>query len=410
MSDSSSQTASILIVDDIAENLQILRTRLRLKGFNVVEAASGQEALNLASEQAFDLVLLDVQMPEMDGFEVCRRLKEQEFTRNVPIIFITGRGDTDDLVNGFKAGAVDYVIKPFNSAELLTRVQTHLDLKFARDTLKQKNAELEKLNKEKGEFLGIAAHDLKNPLATVRWLTDLLKTGTLPEEKSLETLDKITYSVERMFRLVKTLLDVNAIEEASIDAPLENMNLVFAVADVLAEYEEQAAKKGINLTFQNTATNATLCINAEILGQIIDNLVSNALKYSPPGGNVHIRITNVVNKTEQGEQSPEIPSLVRFSVQDEGEGIGEDEQEKLFTKFTTLSAKPTANEHSTGLGLFIVKKLTDAAGGTISCQSAKGKGARFILEFPVVQFPVLQSSAVQISAVQRETSEIADND
>jgi two-component system sensor histidine kinase/response regulator len=366
---------SILIVDDVAENLQILRARLRLKGYLVREAKSGLEALLDVEQHVPDLILLDVQMPEMDGFEVCRRLKEQEFSRNIPIIFITGRGDTDDLVLGFKAGAVDYVIKPFNSAELMTRVQTHLELKFARDILKQKNAELEKLNREKSEFLGIAAHDLKNPLATVRWLTDLLKTGTLPQEKSLDTLDKITLSVERMFRLVKNLLDVNAVEEASIDTPLENVNLVFSIADVLTDYEEQAEQKGIKISFQNTATNATVCINAEILGQIIDNLISNALKYSPLGGQVFVRVASDV---------PEKPEMVSFSVQDEGEGISEDEQHKLFAKFTTLSAKPTANEHSSGLGLFIVKKLTDAAGGTVSCQSAKGKGATFTVEFPVV--------------------------
>jgi signal transduction histidine kinase len=366
---------SILIVDDVAENLQILRARLRLKGYLVREAKSGLEALLDVEQHVPDLILLDVQMPEMDGFEVCRRLKEQEFSRNIPIIFITGRGDTDDLVLGFKSGAVDYVIKPFNSAELMTRVQTHLELKFARDILKQKNAELEKLNREKSEFLGIAAHDLKNPLATVRWLTDLLKTGTLPQEKSLDTLDKITLSVERMFRLVKNLLDVNAVEEASIDTPLENVNLVFSIADVLTDYEEQAEQKGIKISFQNTATNATVCINAEILGQIIDNLISNALKYSPLGGQVFVRVASDV---------PEKPEMVSFSVQDEGEGISEDEQHKLFAKFTTLSAKPTANEHSSGLGLFIVKKLTDAAGGTVSCQSAKGKGATFTVEFPVV--------------------------
>jgi two-component system, sensor histidine kinase and response regulator len=369
-------TTSILIVDDIAENLQILRARLHLKGYLVREATSGLEALRDVELHLPDLILLDVQMPEMDGFELCRRLKEGESTRNIPIIFITGRGDTDDLVLGFKAGAVDYVIKPFNSAELMTRVQTHLELKFARDILKQKNAELEKLNREKSEFLGIAAHDLKNPLATVRWLTDLLKTGTLPQEKSFDTLDKITLSVERMFRLVKNLLDVNAVEEASKDAPLENVNLVFSIADVLTNYEEQAAQKGITITFQNTAINATIRINAEILGQIIDNLISNAVKYSPLGGQVSVLVTS---------DSPSTPALVRFSVQDSGEGISKDEQQKLFTKFVTFSAKPTGNEHSTGLGLFIVKKLTDAAGGTVLCESAKGKGATFTVEFPVVR-------------------------
>ncbi|TAE25791.1 MAG: hybrid sensor histidine kinase/response regulator [Candidatus Kapaibacterium sp.] len=381
--------ARILIVDDVPENLQVLRTRLRLRKFDVVEATGGQEALEQAMTHLPDLILLDVQMPEMDGFEVCRHLKAHEQTRAIPIIFITGRGDTDDLVNGFKAGAVDYVIKPFNSAELLTRVQTHLDLKFARDALKLKNAELEKLNKEKSEFLGIAAHDLKNPLASVRWLTDMLKTGlrsgSMTAEKSGETLDKISLSVERMFRLVKTLLDANAVEEASTDAPLEKVNLVFAVADVLAQYDEIAERKQIVVEFQNAAQNAMVLIHGEILQQIIDNLVSNALKYSPLGKSVVVHIWN-----EASKENPETPATVSFSIRDDGEGIGEEEQHKLFQKFTTLSAKPTANEDSSGLGLFIVKKLTEAAGGTISCESTKHHGATFTVRFPVVQREVVR--------------------
>jgi signal transduction histidine kinase len=179
-----------------------------------------------------------------------------------------------------------------------------------------------------------------------------------------------------MFRLVKTLLDVNAVEEASIEAPLENVNVVFVVADVVSNYEDQAAKKGIIIHFDNGATNATIRINTEIIGQIIDNLISNALKYSPEGGNVWVRIHN---------DNAAKPHRISVSVQDEGEGISEEEQVKLFTKFTTLSAKPTAGEDSTGLGLFIVKKLTDAAGGMIQCRSQKGYGATFTVEFPVIE-------------------------
>lgn len=372
------------------ENLQALRGRLRLKHYSLSEATSGSEALDYLQKSIADnaplpdLILLDVQMPEMDGFEVCRILKADENLREIPVIFITARSEMDFIVEGFNAGAVDYVIKPFHATELLTRVKTHLDLKFSRDSLRNNNELLEKLNREKSEFMGIAAHDLKNPLATVRWLTDSLKSGTLPPEKSAETLDNITLAVERMFRLVKNLLDVNAIEEGAVlsgsdnhdDSPLhlpaENINLVFAAADVLANYEAQAAQKSISTTFANNAPNATIRINAEILSQILDNLISNALKYSPRETTVSVNVS--------GNED-----FARVSVQDEGVGIPPEEASRLFTKFGTLSAKPTGGEDSTGLGLFIVKKLTEAAGGSVHFAPADKRGSIFSVQFPVVK-------------------------
>lgn len=374
------------------ENLQALRGRLRLKHYSLSEATSGKEALHYlqmcieGNGELPDLILLDVQMPEMDGFEVCRRLKADAFLSEIPVIFITARSEMDSIVEGFNSGAVDYVIKPFHATELLTRVKTHLDLKFSRDALRDNNALLEKLNREKSEFMGIAAHDLKNPLATVRWLTDSLKSGTLPPEKAAETLDNVTLAVERMFRLVKNLLDVNAIEESAVmqheknhaeapfHLPSENINLVFAAADVLANYEEQAHQKRIETIFTNNAPNATIRINAEVLAQILDNLISNALKYSPQ----HTAISVTVSGNEE---------IASVSVQDEGVGIAPEEASRLFTKFGTLSTKPTGGEDSTGLGLFIVKKLTEAAGGNVSFTPAPKRGSIFSVEFPVVKRP-----------------------
>jgi two-component system, sensor histidine kinase and response regulator len=384
-----SETPRILVVDDVPENLQVLRARLGLKQYSVDAASSGQQALDVVTEALRlntlpHLILLDVQMPEMDGFEVCRRLKANDQTRDIPVIFLTGRAEIDDVVQGLNVGAVDYIIKPFNAAELMMRVGNHLELKFARDALREKNIQLEKLNRDKSEFLGIAAHDLKNPLASVRWLTDVLRigaeTGTITREKSAEALDKILLAVERMFRLVKNLLDVQAVEEAALDSTAaaelkpEVVNLVFAAATVLASYEEQIAEKAVTAALHNTATNARLWIHPEILTQILDNLVSNALKYSPRSGNVKLRIFNAVGTNAEN---------ICFAVEDDGEGIAESEQHRLFTRFTTLSTKPTAGEDSTGLGLFIVKKLTEASGGRVFVQSEQGRGSTFGVEFPV---------------------------
>ncbi len=381
------RTPRILIVDDILENLQVLRGRLRLKGYELREASSGRDALQYLNDALEyldglpDLMLLDVQMPEMDGFELCRQIKANMRLAAIPIIFMTARGEMDDIVEGFTLGAVDYVVKPFNASELLTRVKTHLDLKFSRDALQRNNELLEKLNREKSEFMSIAAHDLKNPLATIRWLTDVLKSGTLPPDKATETLDNITYAADRMFRLVKNLLDVNAIEEASlvgqyghekiIHLPSELVNAVFVTAGVLGNYEDAARQKRIKTSFSNKAQNARVSINAEVLTQILDNLISNALKYTPSEGSIAITTENVHDS-------------LQIIVEDTGVGVSPDDVERLFTKFGRTSSKPTAGEDSTGLGLFIVKKLTEAAGGTVSYEPSQTKGSRFIIAFPSV--------------------------
>jgi two-component system sensor histidine kinase/response regulator len=383
----------ILIVDDIAENLQVLRGRLRIQKYDVVEASGGKEALDVLRAALLepsgalpDLLLLDVQMPDVNGFEVCKTMKTHDELRNIPVIFLTARGEIDDVVEGFKTGAVDYIVKPFQATELLTRVKTHLELKFARDALQQKNALLAKLNEEKTEFLNIAAHDLKNPLASVRWITDSLRDERLTPEERRERLDKIALAVERMFRLVKTFLDVNALEQtlADIAAPAQNndallrlapkrTNIVFAAAGALENFAEQARNKQIETSFSNAAHNAAVALSEEIAGQILDNLISNAVKYTPRGGRVAVSVFNAGG------------AYTAVSVADSGSGIPPNEAQRLFSKYGVLSTKPTAGEDSTGLGLFIVKKLLDAVGGTIEYRRSEQGGAVFTAYFPSAQ-------------------------
>ncbi|MCS6807220.1 MAG: hybrid sensor histidine kinase/response regulator [Bacteroidota bacterium] len=379
----------ILVVDDMLENLQVLRGRLRVKGYELYEASSGNAALELLYHAKHDnstlpdVILLDVQMPDIDGFEVCRRIKADTELRDIPIIFLTARGDMDDIIQGFELGAVDYIVKPFHAAELLTRIKTHIDLKFSQDALRQSNALLTHLNHEKSELMSIVAHDLKNPLATVRWLVDILKTSSLSSEQYRQTLEAISASVEGMAQLVSNLLDANALDEPYHFSNTleygyrhispEKVNLVFIAAEVLGRYEHHARKKQITTTFHNTATSATVFVNSEILKQILDNLISNAIKYTPYGGTVSILVYN----------PSENPSAVQVSVQDSGIGIPSHEQHRLFTKFGVTSSKPTGGEHSTGLGLYIVKKLSEAAKGRVSYKPAMPQGSIFSVEFPV---------------------------
>jgi len=158
----------VLVVDDIAKNLQVVGTMLRNAGYAVMPATSGAKALEGVRVQLPDLILLDLMMPELDGLEVCRRLKADPLTQPIPVIFLTASNEMEHLVKGFEVGAVDYVTKPFNPPELLARVQTHLELKHARDTIVRFGQELSRLNEEKNEFMGIAAHDLRNPLSAIK--------------------------------------------------------------------------------------------------------------------------------------------------------------------------------------------------------------------------------------------------
>ncbi len=371
----------ILIADDLQDNLNIVKAVLGYKGYRVETAKNGKQVLEEVTKQIPDLILLDIQMPEMNGFEACRHLKANPEFKEIPVIFLTAKADSYDIVDGFKHGAVDYITKPFNTMELLARVQTHLELKRSRDLLAEKNKYLEvitagltKLNNEKNDFMEIAAHDLKNPLTTIRGLADFLRRDFdfAPAGGMKLMLENIVKSSERMFSIIHNLMDVSAIEEGSFRFDATPVDVEVAVRDLVEQYQYQADVKHISLELDiPPQIVATIHGNFDTLTQVFDNLLSNAIKYSPDRTTVVIRLSK--NDLH-----------VRCEIQDEGMGISESDRNSLFGKFVRLSARPTGNEASTGLGLYIAKKLTEAMNGTIQCLSEPGKGSIFILEFPAL--------------------------
>jgi signal transduction histidine kinase len=370
----------ILIADDLQDNLNIVKAVLGYKGYKVETAKNGKQVLEEVAKQIPDLILLDIQMPEMNGFEACRHLKANPEFKEIPVIFLTAKADSYDIVDGFKHGAVDYITKPFNTMELLARVQTHLELKRSRDLLAEKNKYLEvitagltKLNNEKNDFMEIAAHDLKNPLSTIRGLADFLRRDTNLAQESIKVmLENIVKSSERMFSIIHNLMDVSAIEEGSFRFDATPVDVELIVRDLAEQYRYQADVKRISLQLDIPPhIVATIHGNFDTLTQVLDNLLSNAIKYSPDETTVIIRLS------KNG-------SSVRCEVRDEGMGILESDRNSLFGKFVRLSTRPTGNEASTGLGLYIAKKLTEAMNGTIECLSEPGKGSTFILEFPAL--------------------------
>ncbi len=366
----SPEESVILVVDDVPANIQVVGTILRGAGYQVVPTTSPVQALMFAKDPPPDLILLDVMMPEIDGFEVCRRLKSDPETSFIPLIFLTASVEAEQVVKGFEFGAVDYVTKPFNSAELLARVRTHLELKHSREILERTARRLRELNNEKNEFLGIAAHDLKNPICSFIGVAEYMMGKPGLERAELKELaEDILTESRRLLQLVQNLLDVNAIERGQLKFQPVSCDLAEIAGTVVNNFRSRAEAKQQALAYDPGAAPARVFADRSVTVQILDNLVSNALKFSPAGKAIRVR----VSQAQEG---------ILCEVQDEGPGLSVEDQHQLFGKFARLSAQPTGGENSTGLGLSIVKKLVEAMNGSVWCESQLGHGAKFAVRLP----------------------------
>ena len=360
----------ILVVDDISKNLQVVGGLLRNEGYRIAPATSGPQALERVQAETPDLILLDLMMPEMDGLEVCRRLKADPLMQAIPVIFLTASNEMEHLVKGFEVGAVDYVTKPFNPPELLARVRTHLELKHARDTIVRYGQELSRLNEEKNEFMGIAAHDLRNPLSAIKGYAEMMREEPgMVERERAELLGRIHEASTRMADMVQNLLDANRIERGEMSLNLAPTELATLLASIVETQRVHAMAKQQTIHLENENSPVAVLVDRTVMVQVLENVISNAVKYSPSGKDIFVRLKK-------------LPEAIRIEVQDEGPGLSVEDQKKLFGKFARLSAKPTGGEHSTGLGLSIVKKMVEAMNGKVWCESELGNGARFIVEFP----------------------------
>jgi two-component system sensor histidine kinase/response regulator len=360
----------ILVVDDVPRNIHVVSSALRGAGYQVISAASGERALRSARNPAPDLVLLDLLMPEMDGFEVCRRLKADPGTSHIPIIFLTGAAETSQIVKGLQVGAVDYVTKPFNLPELLARVRTHLELKHSREILERTAQRLRELDNEKNEFLGIAAHDLKNPICSFVGLAEyVLSSPNLGRAEVEEISRDILSESRRLLQLVQNLLDVNAIERGQLNLQFGAHDLAEVARSVTHNFQLKAESKKQTLALDLPESPVLAWVDRSLTVQVLDNLISNAIKFSPVGKTIRMS----VQRTEDG---------ILCEVQDEGPGLSGEDQKRLFGKFARLSARPTGGENSTGLGLSIVKKIVEAMKGAVWCESESGRGAKFVIKLP----------------------------
>lgn len=387
--------SSILIVDDTPVNLQLMSSVLKQKGYKLYMTNSGENALKFLEATLPDLILLDVMMPGLSGFEVCRIIKQQEKFRNIPVIFLTAKNEVEDIIEGFEAGAVDYIIKPFYAKEVFVRISTHLQLKHAQEMLQDKNnkleelnqslteskqiiendaRELKKLNDEKNKFFSIIAHDLRGPFGGLISITDILyqQLDQIPDEQIHELIQLLQQSSNQVFNLLNNLLEWSRLQMDAVVFDPVPFNLKLAVGDSIRLLGERAQNKLITIE-NKTDESFEILADINMFNTVIRNLISNAIKFTPRNGSVTVGATITDDK------------MIEVYVNDTGIGMNENLMKKLFSLDQKVSRPGTENETSNGLGLILCKDLVEKHGGKIVVESEETKGTTFRFTFPRVQ-------------------------
>ncbi|WP_165782354.1 hybrid sensor histidine kinase/response regulator [Solilutibacter silvestris] len=355
----------ILVVDDQAINLRVVSSLLERQGYQVSCASGGEEALQACRTSIPDLILLDMMMPGMDGFSLLKAIKSDESLLRVPVICLTSVQDRDLLVQAFEAGAVDYVTKPFIAEELLARVGVHVGLKMTRDRL-------ERVANERQELVNLVAHDLKNPLTSILFASDILVNNGVKPERVPRYLQMIHESASDALGYIRRYLESQAPgeEDAVVDAVAD----LDAALDWLGQrYELQCESKGLVLRISHSTSDARVQIEQLVLRQVAENLVTNALKYAAKGGELHLA-------AQAGA-----PGFWRLVAEDRGPGISAQQQRKLFKPFMRLTDGDPLDGVSSGLGLSLARHIVMSAGGQLFYEDREGGGARFVIELPAAE-------------------------
>lgn len=415
----------ILIVDDQPNNLKVLSSVLSDK-YSLSVAESGIRALSILEKMTPDLILLDIMMPEMDGYEVCQRLKKDEKLKDIPVIFLTARTDIEDIIKGFEVGAVDYITKPFNFQELQVRVKTHLGFAHAKETILIQKAELEKSNtqlleahnemqklnedlivahdavqehankvnlinqklieseyklrrtnndliqsnNEKDKFFSIIAHDLKSPFSGFLGLLDMLNDDSdeIGEDDRKHMISALDNSAKNLFSLLENLLEWSRIKRDAIKYYPRNIKISKPLESILSLLNPQAVIKDIEIV-NNIDIDQEILADEMMITTILRNLISNAIKFTYPGGKIELN-SNLSN------------DFFQITVSDNGMGMDEDTLGKLFKIDEQITNLGTSSEKGTGLGLILCKEFTRILGGNIEVESKLNEGSKFILSLP----------------------------
>ena len=358
-----SSTGRILVVDDQAANLRVVSLLLGRRGYEVVTASTGPEALEAARERAPDLFLLDMMMPGMDGFELLAALREEPGLRAAPAVFLTAAHDRDLLLRAFESGAVDYVTKPFMPEELLARVDAHIGLKLARDRL-------ERVARERQELVNLVAHDLKNPLTSVLFASEMLQLPDVEPQRASRYVQVIHDSAQDAVGYIRRYLEGQAHAQEAHGGGSGAASLRETADWLRQRYELQLEAVGMRLSLRAPEQDGQVAIDPLVLRQVAENLVSNAMKYARGGGELELVVR------------PSAPGYWQLLTQDRGPGIPAAKQRELFKPFQRLAEHDPAGGLSSGLGLSLAKQIIGTAGGQLWYEDREGGGACFVVELP----------------------------
>jgi len=351
---------TILIVDDNLVNLRVMLQHLAEEGYETRIAQDGHEAIEQLKIALPDIILLDIMMPGIDGFETCAKIKQIPSAQNIPIIFMTALSDTEHKVKGLRLGAVDYITKPFQQEEVLARINTHL-------TIRRQQVALHHLNATKDRFFSIIAHDLRGVFNPMMISSDMLVKVAEKEQskKILNFATSLKKSTHNAYELLENLLTWSRCQRDNITVTIESLNLQKLIHSNIQLFDEKAKQKEINLFYE---FDESISVNTDrnITNTILRNLIANALKFTHAGGNIRVAAQKID------------ANIAHVSVQDDGVGIDAEGIQSLFKIDSKYKKKGTADEQGTGLGLILCKELALKNNGDIWASSEEGKGSTFI--------------------------------
>ena len=392
--------STILLVDDVPSNLKLLGDILMAEGHKIRQATGGELALRAAEKEKPDLILLDIMMPGIDGYEVCRRLKANPGLADIPVIFISAMGDTSAIVKSLTMGGVDYINKPFQAEEVIARVNTQLQLHKQNlallklnNELQKKTKELQELNVTKDKFFSIIAHDLRGPLGGLLGLARQManKSLKLSDDMKETMILCLSLSAQNTYDLLQNLLEWSQMVRGNTAFNLQNLILKDIITGCVNLAAESAREKSISLNIE-VSNELQVSADSNMLQTVIRNLLSNSVKFTCNGG-------KVIVSAEPAENN-----MIVISVKDSGIGISDQMQAKLFSIDATTKRPGTNRELSTGLGLLLCKEFVENHGGKIWVESVEGRGSTFYFTIP---FSPLSEKANDIeNTVSSEQTEV----
>ena len=360
----------ILIVDDVMSNVLLLKILLTNEKFQVCTANCGNACIEQARKEHPDLILLDVMMPDISGFDTAVIMKKDPELKEIPIIFLTALNTPADLVKGFQVGANDFLTKPFNKEELVMRVMQQISLVAAKRIIEKQNAELRATLNNRDKMYSVIAHDLRSPMASIRMVLNLVVASTSPETvgpELFELLDKANRESEEVHDLLDNLLKWTKSQTGRLNVVLQDLDLNDIIPGVVEIFEMIAATKKIHLSY--TGSSVIVRADNDMLKTVVRNFISNAVKFSPEGSTIEITVT-----------TPDA-DFAKISVRDHGVGIASDRIGSIFHKGETTYG--TGGEEGSGLGLQLCQDFARKNGGDVMVESTEGEGSTFSVFVPL---------------------------